>query len=128
MSGVLVDTSVWVAHFRLANETLGSLIAADMAMSHPMILLEVACGTPPQPRLETLANLEALEQSNQATIEEARRLVEQEELYGLGCGLVDIVLLASTLITPAARLWTFDKNLNALAQRFGVAFKPTHQR
>jgi predicted nucleic acid-binding protein len=125
LSGVLVDTSVWVAHFRLANETLGSLIAADMAMSHPMILLEVACGTPPQPRLETLANLEALEQAKQATIEEARRLVEQEKLYGLGCGLVDIVLLASTLITPAARLWTLDKNLNALAQRFGVAFKPS---
>jgi predicted nucleic acid-binding protein len=127
LSGVLVDTSVWVAHFRLANETLGSLIAADMAMSHPMILLEVACGTPPQPRLETLANLEALEQANQATIEEARRLVEQEKLYGLGCGLVDIVLLASTLITPAARLWTLDKNLNALAQRFSVAFKPNCQ-
>jgi hypothetical protein len=92
-----------------------------------MILLEIACGTPPLPRLETLANLEALEQANQATFEEARRLVEQEKLYGLGCGLVDIVLLASTLITPAARLWTLDKNLNALAQRFGVAFKPTRQ-
>jgi predicted nucleic acid-binding protein len=127
LSGVLVDTSVWVAHFRLANETLGSLIEADIAMSHPMILLEIACGTPPLPRLETLANLEALEQANQATFEEARRLVEQEKLYGLGCGLVDIVLLASTLITPAARLWTLDKNLNALAQRFGVAFKPTRQ-
>lgn len=127
MSGVLVDTSVWVAHFRLANETLGSLIAADMVMLHPMILLEIACGTPPQPRLETLANLEALEQAKQATIEEARRLVEQKKLYGLGCGLVDIVLLASTLITPAARLWTLDKNLNALAERFGVAFKPTRQ-
>lgn len=45
------------------------------------------------------------------------------KLYGLGCGLVDIVLLASTLMTPNAELWTLDKRLNALSDRFGVAFQ-----
>jgi hypothetical protein len=33
-------------------------------------------------------------------------------------------LLASTLITPAATLWTLDKRLAELAQRFGVAHSP----
>jgi hypothetical protein len=51
-------------------------------------------------------------------------LVEREKLYGLGCGLVDMCLLASTLITPAATLWTLDKRLADVAQRFGVAHKP----
>ena len=53
--------------------------------------------------------------------------MERERLYGLGCGLVDITLLASTLITPGARLWTLDKRLAGLAQRFGIAHAvPVH--
>jgi hypothetical protein len=48
-------------------------------------------------------------------------LIEQERLYGLGCGVVDLLLLASTLITPAAVLWTLDERLRALAERFHVA-------
>ena len=50
--------------------------------------------------------------------------MEREKLYGLGCGLVDMCLLASTLITPAAALWTLDKRLAELAHRFGVAHSP----
>jgi hypothetical protein len=55
-------------------------------------------------------------------MQEATELIERESLYGLECGLVDIVLLASTLITPAAKLWTLDQSLAQLARRFGVAF------
>jgi hypothetical protein len=86
------------------------------------VSLELACGTPPQPRLQTLASIGALSRSKQATLQEAADLIERESLYGLGCGLVDIVLLASTLITPATKLWTLDKNLAELAVRFSVAF------
>ncbi len=49
--------------------------------------------------------------------------IEREKLYGLGCGLVDVALLASTLITPGAMLWTLDKRLTVLAGRFGVAYQ-----
>jgi hypothetical protein len=41
----------------------------------------------------------------------------------MGCGLVDVVLLTSTLITPGAKLWTLDKRLARLAERFGVAYR-----
>ncbi|EQD40112.1 PilT domain-containing protein, partial [mine drainage metagenome] len=40
---------------------------------------------------------------------EVMEFIEREKLYGLGCGLVDMTLLASTLITPGAELWTLDK-------------------
>ena len=53
--------------------------------------------------------------------------IEREKLYGLGCGLVDMLLLASTLITPGAALWTLDKRLAELAGRFGVDYQPTLQ-
>ena len=52
--------------------------------------------------------------------------VESHKLYGLGCGLVDMSLLASTLITPNAQIWTLDKRLLQLAIRFNVAYLSLH--
>lgn len=40
----------------------------------------------------------------------------------LACGLVDMSLLASTLMTPGANLWTLDKRPATLAPRFDIAF------
>jgi hypothetical protein len=34
-------------------------------------------------------------------------------------GVIDLHLLASVLITPGAKLWTLDKRLARLAERFG---------
>jgi hypothetical protein len=56
-----------------------------------------------------MRDIEKLQMTRIATLKEAYEMVERESLYGLGCGLVDMVLLASTLITPATKLWTLDK-------------------
>ncbi len=122
--GVLVDTSVWVDHFRRRNEALVDVLAMDLALTHPMIVTELACGTPPAPRSRTLADIATLPQTRQASLNEVRELIEREQLFGLGCGLVDLALLASALLTPGARLWTQDRRLLQLAQRFGIAYRP----
>ena len=121
---VLVDTSVWVDHFRRRNDVLVSLLVQDAALCHPMVLAELACGTPPAPRERTLGDIGLLKSVQQADLLETRAFVEGEKLFGLGCGLVDLVLLASTLISPGARLWTLDKRLGSIAQRFGVGYEP----
>ena len=123
MKYVLVDTSVWVNHFRQNNETLSNLLKFDLVMVHPLIVGEIACGTPTN-RTRTLSDLHKLQQTQQASTKEAIAFIERERLYGLGCGLVDILLLASTLITPAVELWTMDKRLHALAERFDVCHRP----
>jgi len=120
---VLIDTSVWVDHFRRHNDTLVTLILRDEALSHPMVLGELACGTPPAPRKRTLGDIGLLRPATQARWDEVMAFIEREQLYGLGCGLVDLTLLASTLMTPNARLWTLDKHLATLATRFNIAFK-----
>lgn len=120
---VLIDTSVWVEHFRRRNETLVSLIVRDQALVHPMILGELACGTPPEPREKTLEDIALLKFAKQASWDEVRAFIEREQLFGLGCGLVDVALLASTLLTPEASLWTLDKSLSDLAVRFNVVFE-----
>lgn len=124
MKGVLVDTSVWVDHFRHRNETLVDLLAWDLAVTHPMVMGELACGTPPA-RTQTLADIERLQPSRQASVREVMGFIEREKLYGLGCGLIDLTLLASTLMTPGVELWTLDKRLSVLAERFDVMHRPT---
>lgn len=119
---VLVDTSVWVDHFKRGNAGLIELITADMALTHPMVLIELACGTPPAPRAQTLGDIGLLQAAVQASTSEVMQFIEREQRYGLGCSLVDISLLASTLITPGASLWTLDKRLAQMAQRLGVAY------
>ena len=122
MTAVLADSSVWVAHFRKSNGMLQSLLATDQVLSHPLILLEIACGTPPAPRERTLGDLKKLRQSVIATTEETLELIERERLQDLGCGVVDMSPLTSVLLTPHTLPWTGDKNLDALAARLGVAF------
>ena len=123
MVAILADSSVWVAHFRKPNRLLQSLLAADQVLCHPLIVLELACGTPPAPRERTLGYLQKLQQSIIATTEETLALLEKEQLHDLGCGAVDMSLLASVLLTPDALLWTADKNLDAVASRLDVAFR-----
>lgn len=119
----MFDTLVWIAHFRRPDPVLQALLVADQVLAHPLVVLELACGTPPAPRERTLGDLRALQQAVVATADEALALVERQRLDGTGCGAVDVMLLAATLLTPGARLWTHDGELRAVALRVGVAFE-----
>lgn len=123
MSGVLVDTSVWIDHFRNRNAALENLLNQDLAFTHPMVIGEIACGTPPAPRAQTLGDLSLLPMIQHVGLHETMAFIERESMYGVGCGLVDMILLTSTLITPGAKLWTLDRRLAELAERFGVAHR-----
>lgn len=119
---VLIDTSVWVDHFRRRNEELVHLITTDQAITHPLVLLELACGTPPAPRARSLRDIGLLRHTQQATWSEVMQFIETEQLYGQGCGGADLTLLASTLMTPGAQIWTLDNRLASLARRLSVAY------
>ncbi len=122
MALVLADTSVWNAHFRKPNPVLQTLLSADQVLCHPLVLIEIACGTPPAPRGRTLGDLRQLRSANVANTDETIALIEHAQLQDSGCGAVDLQLLASVLLTPDAVLWTLDKNLVALATRLEISF------
>jgi predicted nucleic acid-binding protein len=122
MSLVLADTSVWIAHFRKRNPILQALLSDDQVICHPLVLLEIACGTPPAPRELTLSDLRTLRSATVANTDETLALIEREQLQDLGCGAIDLLLLGSVLLTSDAVLWTLDKNLRALAARFEILF------
>ena len=123
MSLVLADTSVWVAHFRKRDPVLQSLLLADQVLCHPMVLIEIACGTPPAPRERTLSDLRQLRSATVANTDETLALIEREQLQDSGCGAIDLLLLGSVLLTSDAVLWTLDMDFRALAARFDVLFR-----
>ncbi len=123
MSLVLADTSVWVAHFRKSNQALRTILSADQVLCHPMVLIEIACGTPPAPRERTLSDLRQLRSATVASTDETLALIEREQLQDSGCGAIDLLLLGSVLLTSDAVLWTLDKNLRTLAAHFDILFR-----
>lgn len=118
---VLVDTSVWVDHFRNGNPELVRLLTHDQVWCHSMVIGELACGTPPD-RKNTLADLRALPQAPQPTPDEVLAFIERFQLYGKGVGLVDLTLLAGTLLQPGASLWTLDNRLAKLAGSLAIRY------
>ena len=65
-----------------------------------------------------------LQNAKTATTLEIMSLIESKKLYDSGCGAIDISLLASTMITPHAKIWTQDKKLETLAKKLGISFNP----
>lgn len=122
MTMVLADTSIWVAHFRKSNASFATLLANDQILSHPLVLIELACGSPPAPRSKTLSYIKKLRRAVVATSEETLSLIETHKLNDSGCGAVDVSLLASTLLSENTLIWTFDKNLESLAGRLGISY------
>lgn len=118
---VLIDTSVWVDHFRRVNPRLVQLVTSDEALTHPVVLVELACGTPPAPRARTLHDIGLLQHAKHATWTEVMELIEARQFYGRDCGSSDLTLLASTLMTPGALLRTLDKRLSQLAGELAIA-------
>lgn len=121
---ILVDTSVWVSHFRKSNLSLVYLLTNDQVLCHPLVILEIACGSPPAPRHKTLKYLDKLQTAKTATNREIMTLIDAHHLQDSGCGAIDMSLLASALITENAKIWTQDKNFEALAKWLGVSFTP----
>ncbi|MGQ0623395.1 MAG: type II toxin-antitoxin system VapC family toxin [Sporichthyaceae bacterium] len=121
MSAVLVDTVIWIDHLRGVNAHLVHLLDEDRALGHPMVHGELALGSLPD-RERTLALLAGLPQAVCADHDEVMSMVESRRLYGTGLSLIDAHLLAATLITPDAQLWTRDRRLNAAAATLSVAY------
>ena len=51
-----------------------------------------------------------------------REPVTQHKLFSLGIGYADAQVLAATMLTRDAALWTRDRRLHAAAQRLSVAY------
>ena len=89
-------------------------------LGHVFVRGELACGNLRR-RAEVLALLAGLPQAVVAEHGEVMALIDRHRLMGRGIGYVDAHLLAGTLLTGGARLWTRDLRLAAIAGQLGVS-------
>jgi hypothetical protein len=115
---ILVDTSVWIEHFRKGNRVLSELLTRAVVLTHPFVVGELACANLSH-RISTLNDLNALPAAVSATHEEVLRLVEDHNFWGKGIGWIDVHLLASALLSNCSFL-TLDEKLGRLANDAGV--------
>lgn len=118
---ILVDTSVWVDHLSDGAPALAAALEQGSVLMHPFVLGELACGNLKN-RGEVLRLLGDLPAAPLATDPEALNYIERRALMGRGIGYVDVHLLASAALAGAARLWTRDKRLAAVAADLKLAY------
>ncbi len=116
---ILVDTSIWIDHLRAGDAALSALLEQGEVLSHPWVTGELALGIISN-RAEVIGLLGNQAHAVVASDDEILRLIEFHALHGTGIGYVDAQLLAATLLTPDARLWTRDKRLAEIAGGLGI--------
>jgi predicted nucleic acid-binding protein len=109
---ILVDTSVWIEHFRSGSNGLDALLNDGQVACHPYVIGELACGNLKN-RTRILSLLQDLPKAVQADDDEVLQFIEEHQLMGKGLGFIDLHLLASALMTRIP-LWTADKRLREL--------------
>ena len=118
---ILVDTSVWVSHFRVGNSELKQLLNDGDVISHPLIIGELACGNI-QNRVEILILLSSLPTAMEVGHDEALTFIEKKRLMGKGLGYIDVHLLASALLSNVS-IWSFDGKLNRISTELNINYK-----
>jgi len=116
---VLVDTSVWIDHFRSGETRLARLLEDAEVVMHPFVVGELACGNL-RNRREILSLLSNLAHVAPVSDDEALFFIERHRLHGRGLGFVDVHLLASCAV-EGATLWSKDVRLMKAAKDLKLA-------
>ena len=111
---ILVDTSVWIDHFRVGSPALAGLLEHREVLTHPFVVGELACGSL-RNRGEIFSLLRALPAAPEVEHAEVLEFVERYRLHGRGIGWVDAHLLASARLSGSG-VWTLDTCLRRVAR------------
>jgi len=117
---VLVDTSVWIEHFRKGHPLLVCLLEEGEVLTCPYVIGEIALGNLKN-RAEILKLFNTLPRSSLVSQDEVMFFIESHKLMGSGIGYIDAQILASASISKALIL-TLDKNLRKVAEHLGLYF------
>ena len=121
---ILVDSSIWIDHFRHGDLDLTKIIGDDLLLCHPFVIGELALGSL-RDRDAVLAFLAAQREAIVATHAEVMTIIDRYSVFSMGIGYTDAHLLTSTLLDRRSSLWTRDKRLAAAAQKVGAALYPS---
>lgn len=121
---ILIDTNIWIEHFKSENKDISALLEAERVVMHPFIVAELALGGLRDRRV-ALTSLDLLPELPVAELHEVRQLIEMRKLYTEGLGLTDAHLIASLMIAQTTvEIWTDDGGLMRVAQKLGFLAAP----
>ncbi len=115
---ILVDTSVWIDHFRSTVPELVRDLHEGRVATHPFIIGELALGHL-RSRAETVGLLAALPGLEVSAHGDVLRFVDEHGLHATGIGWVDAHLLCATAAARTS-IWTRDVKLRKQAARLGL--------
>ena len=118
---MLVDTSVWIDHFRRSDVELQACLRAGQVWTHTVVIGELAAGQL-KARDEILRHLCKLPRADEIDLEEGLHLLAEHRLAGRGLSWSDVQLLAAARI-DGVQLWTRDKALTRAADELGLAYE-----
>lgn len=119
---IVIDSCVWIDHLRHGSGHLVELLSEQRAVHHPCVIAELALGSLAR-RQHFIALLGALPVIEPVSDSDLLSAIDEHALHGTGIGYVDAQLIASTLATAGASLWSSDKRLTAQAERLGCAYQ-----
>lgn len=118
---VLVDTSVWIDHFRRADGVLQACLHEGRIWTHTVVIGELAAGHI-RARDDILRHLRKLPRADEIDLDEGLHLIDESGLAGRGLSWSDVQLLAAARI-DGLQLWTRDKALAHAAEDLGLAYR-----
>ena len=118
---IIVDTSIWVAHFRGNDTPLKTPIVSTKVLLHPYVRGELLLHGLPR-KGEVREVIDRLALAPLATPDEAAAFIVWAKLMGTGVGYVDAHLLLSARFVVGGVVLTRDHDLHKQATRLGVAF------
>jgi len=116
----LVDTAVWIDHFRASLPELVRRLNDGEVTCHPFVVGELALGHL-RHRQETVELLAELPTLQIAPHDDVLRFVTTHRLAGAGIGWIDAHLLCAAA-SARVPLWTRDGALRKQAARVGLLF------
>ena len=117
---ILVDTSIWIDHFRQPLAGLAGLLERDLVLQHPFVSGELLLGNPFD-RAGLVSFLESLDQAPICDPSTFAEYVAARALGGTRIGFVDAHLLATASLLTCT-VWTRDRRLAEQAERLGLLY------
>ena len=113
----IVDTSVWLEHFRVGSERLQGLLLDEQVLCHSLVVGELTCGIL-QKRTEILAMVKALPEVRLLDQEEMLSFLEARRVYSRGMGCWMHIGLPRD--SRGRSLWTLNKPLRRTAASLDI--------
>ena len=113
----LVDTSVWIDHYRHGNARLADLLRTQRVLTHSVVLGELFLGSGIPRHLR--ARMRDLPRIPASPPEQVLRFISEDRLERQGLGWADACILYDAL-RQGYLLWTDEKRLQAAARRLTI--------